>query len=253
MSDGGELTFFVWADTHFGYKPRFGDDDLRHRAVRQMRELRGYPYPAQVGGCVGEPAFILHCGDYVDGGGGEEEVALYLYCMRRIALPSYETLGNHELPNAAAVSYFVEKYRGRYYSFEAGGVRFISLYKPHGIYEEVPPMDAEQLQWLAGQLAEAGPDKPLVIFCHARPENMPNAADLDSVLSKGKVILMFVGHTHLQWSEGGINPYDWNGRPCVIVGHVRDHPIDPIYGRTFAVVRITRDQVARPLALRCDT
>lgn len=45
-----DLTFFVWADTHFGYDQRFGDEDQRGRIIEQMHNLPGWPYPVSVGG-----------------------------------------------------------------------------------------------------------------------------------------------------------------------------------------------------------
>ena len=36
-----DLTFLVWADTHFGYEQRFVCDDLRWRIIDQMNHLPG--------------------------------------------------------------------------------------------------------------------------------------------------------------------------------------------------------------------
>ena len=71
------LTFFAWGDTHFGYEQQFGPRDIRWQAMRQMATLAGWPYPAEVGGCIETPALVLHCGDFFDG--GPRELAMYLH------------------------------------------------------------------------------------------------------------------------------------------------------------------------------
>jgi len=239
-----ELTFFAWADTHFGYEPRFGDKDIRCRAVKQMSGLPGYPYPPEVGGRVGEPAFVLHCGDFVDGGvDPETELSLYLHCMRGSDLPFYEVLGNHE-EHPAVMEYFKAKHGGEYYSFEKNGVVFMALRQTFDQNENSMELDAAQLEWVAETVAGAGPGKPIAIFSHDRPDKLPNADELDRALAGARVILMLSGHGHLQRHGAGNCHYRWNDRLGVELGHCRDHPIDPIYGRTFAAVRIGGGQIA---------
>ena len=74
-----DLTFFVWADTHFGYDQQFGKDDQRGHIIDEMNNLPGWPYPASVGGVVAPPEFVLLCGDAVDGvaGAGKTELAYF--------------------------------------------------------------------------------------------------------------------------------------------------------------------------------
>ena len=239
MSNDRELTFIVWGDTHFGFDQKFGDEDLRYRTVKQMGMLEGYPYPEDIGGLVGKPELILHCGDVMDG--GPRELAIYHHCMRQVDIPYYETLGNHDLGEATE-EYFLERYKQRWYSFDCGGVHFLALYRPKGmlandVMDDVSPVSDEQLNWLADDLGKQDPKTPVVAFCHAKPENCPNAGELDTALSKGNVVLIFIGHLHQQ-PQFTPHRYDWNGRYCYLIGHCRDHHIDPIFARTFLVVRI---------------
>ena len=230
MTDDRELTFIVWGDTHFGYEQTFGPGDIRYRAVGQMARLEGYPYPDSVGGCVGRIELILHCGDIADG--GDFQLGQYLHCMRQIDCPSYETLGNHDKPFEP---WFIEKYRQRWYAFDRGGAHFVSLYQPFGALDDVTAMCDEQLSWLAVDLAAVEADTPTIVFTHSKPQHLSNVDALDEVLRAANVILLFCGHTHLQ-SHRVPHRFDWNGRDCITVGHCRNHPIDPIYARTFYVV-----------------
>jgi len=236
-----ELTFFVWSDTHFGYKYSFGANDCRGRTLQQMNQLPGWPYPAEIGGCVATPAFILHCGDFVDHGDmpGDVALAYYLHCLNQTRMKSFETLGNHELPFQCALDYFVKKHGDKYYSFDQDGVHFVSLYTDFDPKtEKVFAIDGEELKWLKQDLEKAGSDKPVVLFSHSRLDQLPNASDLDGVIANYNVILMLAGHHH----AGG--RLTWNGKTGVVIGHCRDHPSDAIYGRKFLVVRITNKDVA---------
>lgn len=239
MNANKPMTFFVWADTHFGYRPGDGDADLRWRILRQMIRLPGRPFPPEIGGQVDSPGFIMHCGDFLDGGGdGAQALGCYLRCRQQTDLPFFETLGNHETGYANAVEYIVRKYGGRYYSFERQGTRFISLYQVFDEREKVKALDSEQLQWLKRNMAAIGCRKPVVLFAHDRLDNLPNADEVDSILGKANVLLLLSGHHHLY------QKYTWHGRTGVSTGHCRDHPSDSINGRTITVVRITESQVA---------
>ncbi|MCE5325352.1 MAG: metallophosphoesterase [Planctomycetaceae bacterium] len=231
-----DLTFIVWSDTHFGFEPREGSADIRHQALDQMEHLDGEPWPASIGGCVDRPAFMLHCGDFVDGPNNGQELALYEAAMKTVSIAAYETLGNHDLANGNAVTWFICRHGGRYYAFDAGGVRFVSMYIPFGVYDTVPPMHQVQLHWLAEQVDRAA-GRPMVFFSHGTPETLPNEEDFEKAISKANVALMLAGHTHLQ-AKFGPARYQWRGRPYLIAGHCRNHAIDPDFGRVFNVVRI---------------
>lgn len=235
------LTFFAWSDTHFGYKYSFGENDCRWRALKQMNHLPGWPYPSEIGGRVDTPAFILHCGDFVDHGDMPGDIArsYYLYCLNQTRIKSFETLGNHELPFQCALDYFVKKHGRKYYSFDQDGVHFVSLYTDFDSKtERAFAIDGEELAWLEQDLKKTGPDKPVVLFSHSRLDQLPNASDLDKVIAGCNVILMLAGHQH----DGG--RFAWNGRTGVVIGHCRNHPSDAIYGRKILVVRITDNNVA---------
>lgn len=244
-TSGNTLTFFVWSDTHFGYNPQPGSSDHRREIVQQMaHHLPGQPYPPEVGGCVDTPSLIIHCGDFVTGDGeGEDVLGRYLRCIKAIDTPSFETLGNHDEVYPNVIDYVAQKHGGKCYSFDRKAIHFICLYQTFDKGEQVQALDAEQLRWLAKDISRTS--NPVVIFAHDRPDYLPNADELDAVLSKANVIFIFSGHSHLQISMP-TSWYKWNGRTGIIAGHCRnywDQRIDPPSGRIIMVVRITDKEV----------
>ncbi|MBU4199000.1 MAG: metallophosphoesterase [Verrucomicrobia bacterium] len=237
------LTFFVWADMHFGYNQQFGERDLRWQAIRQMNKLAGWPYPKGIGGCVETPSLILVCGDFIDGGSdGERNFAYYQNSLRQTDLPSYEAMGNHDIQYQNAIDYFNNRYGNLYYSFNHQGVHFVALCQTFDQAENVEALNGKQIEWLAKDLAALKEKTPVVIFAHDDPDRLPNAKDLYAVISKSNVILTFSGHYHGQNSRESC-AHTWHGIKVVTTGHVRNHPIDRIFGRYFLVVRIMKEEI----------
>ncbi len=106
----------------------------------------------------------LLCGDFVDGRDEPDDLRLYREAVDGLPFPRYETLGNHDLGNRAALDYFIARHGARYYAFDAGGVRFLSLDKPHCIFESVTPMDDTLLAWIEQQVTTF--HGPIVTFSH---------------------------------------------------------------------------------------
>jgi len=238
-----DLTFMLWADTHFGYEQVFGEADIRRSALRQMLQLDGWPYPQGIGGEVGKPAFILHGGDVTEE--GEPGLAYYLHCIRDCPIPIYETLGNHD--DEVFRRWFVAKHGAEYYAFDADGVHFVSLASRFleggpspepGAFGAVIPqqryrLDEEQVAWLARDLQATGKGRPVVIFGHARLAELENRDTLRDLLKPYHVVLAISGHLHRQLV------YQWAGIDCVEIGHNRNHPLDIPFHRTVAVAHLT--------------
>jgi len=232
------LTFFAWTDTHFGYHPKTAAD--RCSTFGQMTHLPGQPYPPELGGKVDRPEFVLHCGDIVDAEeSGEDSLRCYLQCIHQSDLDTFETLGNHDIVHSNVVQYYTQKYGNLYYSFERGGIHFISFYQTFNENESVRKIDDEQLKWLEQQLSIIGPRKPVILFSHSSLDYLPNADDLDRILRRANVILMLSGHHHCRPLG-----YDWKGRTGISIGHCRDHPIDAAFARRIVVVRISSNRLA---------
>ena len=228
MSD---LTFFVWSDTHFGYEQRFADGDLRGDVVTQMNRLPGWPYPPEVGGAVAAPAFVMHCGDIIDGEHhGEAGLALRRYFTAGLRFPVYETLGNHDL-HEPFLSVFRQQYGGASYSFAAGGCHAIAL---AGEYDaaEVGTIGADGLAFLRRDLATVAAGTPILLFTHSRLDRVRHGADVLTLLAGHRVVAIVSGHLHRPAY------HRLNGIACLDVGHCRNHPQDPESGRSFSVVRL---------------
>jgi len=239
------LTFFVWADMHFGYEQKSGLNDIRWQALHQMDHLTGHPYPPETGGYVESPSMILVCGDFVTGGSdGERNFAYYREALRQIDLPSYEVLGNHEVGYPHVIDAIIGRYGNRYYSFDVKGIHFTALYQTFDKDEKVEALDAEQLEWLEKDIASLDKGTPVVLFAHDALCKQSNSEDIYRVISKANAILILSGHTHgRKPADGKLHFYRWHGITGAVTGHVRNHPIDMAYGRTFLVVRITPEQV----------
>lgn len=228
----GELTFYLWGDTHFGYAQRFGQDDLRWDIVSQMNDLAGWPYPEEIGGCVETPSFVMHCGDMVDGDweSGEYELAAYRHFSSRLRIPHYETLGNHDT-DKAFTSYFRGRYKGSSHSFDLSGVHFISLCGRYDAHE-VGSVPSAQMGFLERDIAALPADMPIVLFSHSRLDRLKNGRDVARMLSRRRTILVASAHLHRP------AVFTAHGIPGLDIGHCRNHPIDPEWGRSFTVVRI---------------
>lgn len=228
-----DLTFLVWADTHFGYEPGIDAADLRWRVVDQMKSLAGWPYPATVGGTVGEPQFIVHLGDIVDGQGDPEvELAYYQYYKKLLPWPSYEVLGNHDMAKPMLAD-FVGRYGGKSYSADIDGVHLASLCIDYREHMEQGEVEAEQLEWLAADAARVGDSLPTILLLHSRLRRLVNPEAALEAARPYNTILALAGHLHKPAVD------QFGGIDCVDVGHCRDHPIDAEYGRSIVVVHLT--------------
>jgi len=232
-----DLTFFAWADTHFGYDQRFGGEDLRGRIIEQMNDLPGWVYPAHVGGVVGAPEFVVLCGDAVDGapGAGEEELACFRYFARRLRFRQVEVMGNHDTASPYT-RYFRERYGGLSHSFDSQGIHFICLNSRYDPAEKGRFGD-EELEFLDRDLRTAGQDSPVILFVHSRLDRTANGEDVLRALGGHRVLLIVGAHGHRP------DVFQLEGIDCIDVGQCRDHPIDPEYGRSLSVVHVTEDRL----------
>ena len=233
MTKPTDLTFYVWADTHYGYQQQSPADDPGGRIITQMNGLPGWPYPEAIGGVVGAAEFVLLCGDAVDGGlgAGEEELAYFRYFTERLHFPQVEVMGNHDL-DPVFTRYFRDRYGGLSHSFDRQQVHFICL---NSLYDadERGGFGEEDLEFLRRDLEEAGSDAPVVLCVHSRLDRTANGSEVLQILSGYRVILMISAHIHKP------AVFQLEGMDCIDVGQCRDHPIDPAYGRMLYVVHVT--------------
>lgn len=235
MSD---ITFFAWGDTHFGYDQKFYSDDLRGRIIRQMNDLPGWPFPHKIGGTVSNPDFVVCCGDMVDNdlpGLDQYEFDVYKYFSSKLNFNQYEVMGNHD-DTAILCDYFMKKYGGKSYSFDVKNVHFVSLNSDYD-RDEVGHIPEADLEWLRSDLGALPSACRIVIFTHTRIDSLKNPDQLLKVLNAYNVILIVSAHKHHPAA------FKYNGLNCISIGHCRSHPIDPEYGRSFHVVRISENRI----------
>lgn len=227
-----DLTFITWSDTHFGYQQRFYTQDIRFKTIEQINHLTGWPYPDQIGGCIGPIDFVMHCGDFVDGNAVTKGLVYYKYFKNFLNFPQYETLGNHEAGNDdTALKYFLEKYKSVSYSFDKKGIHFISLHAEYDAGEQAS-IPNSYVSFLKEDLEKVDDKTPVIFFSHASIPRTVNGDQLVALLKTKRVILCVSGHHH----QPAV--YQHEGLNCLNIGQCRDHPQDPEFSRSFGVVQI---------------
>ena len=228
VSAGDEVTFLVAADTHLG------PQGLYRRNMRQvdaMNALPGTPWPAALGGTVGDPAALIVAGDLTELGRPEEWWAFtqlygFLPGQGRLRYPVFVGTGNHDQGMALAriVPGAVEFRHGSLdYAIRLGGLHVIGL--------DVYP-DAAALPWLRAELGRVGPEQPVLIWFHY-PLQGPYSdwwtdeekGAFREAVEGASIVAVFHGHYHRS------GHYRWRGLQVYNVGSPRhsDH--------TFAAVR----------------
>lgn len=234
---GGDLAFFAWGDTHIGYLQQSVTEDFRAGIIEQMNALPGLPYPDATDGCVAEPDFVMHCGDFVDGSlNGDEELEIYRQFISRLRFPYHETQGNHDLDSPSR-TYMTEKYGGDCHEFLINGVQCISLSAEYDEAEK-STIGAGPLAFLEETLGKVKNDVPVIIFTHSPLREQTNGDEVAEALSGHRIALAIAAHKHRP------EFYKWHGINCIDLGHCRNHPIDPEYGRSVTVVRMTGNTVS---------
>ena len=232
---GTDVTFFVAADTHFGFR---NIADLNKAQIVAMNSLPGTAYPPRIGGAVARPKGVLIAGDLTEDGTlaqWKQFVAHYGLTGGDglLAYPVYEGTGNHDRESflfQPVLSGVRKRHGSLTYSWDFGDVHLICL----DLYPS-----AANLRWLKRDLAAAGRELPVVVYFHysilgpfsdwwGRREKQAFAR----AIAGFNVVGIFHGHFH------GSGQYRWAGHDVYNVG-------SPRHGwHSFAVVRVTS---ARPV------
>jgi len=228
-----DLTFFITADTHFGYK---GIEATNRKQIDAMNSLPGTPLPKALGGVVGEPTGVLVAGDLTDYGHPEQwKQFVEHYGLNGkdglLKYPTQECSGNHDVyaDNDKPVLAGIRKRHG---SLSRGwiwqGVCFVSI--------DAGPSD-NGYAWLARQLAKLGTHYPVVLMLHysivgpySDIWSEKEKADLAGVLKGHNIVAIFHGHYHMS------ERYKWEGFDVYNVGSPRH------MCHTFAAARITDNE-----------
>jgi predicted phosphodiesterase len=154
------------------------------------------------------PEFVMSVGDYIEGYEPtdtlklEEQWQEYKAIVAPLKVPFYYVPGNHDITFDNALGAY-ERHVGRpYYSFDHKNIHFIVLDVSR--WESSDKLPAEQLDWLAADLAAADKAKFTFVFFH-KPfwtatvtEGKPDT--LHSLFKAHGVDAVFNGHFHQYFS-----------------------------------------------------
>ncbi|MFW5741571.1 MAG: metallophosphoesterase, partial [Myxococcota bacterium] len=94
----GQATFYVAADTHFGFE---GMIEANRRQAAAMNALPGTMYPAEIGGRVDPPTGIIMAGDLTESGTSRQWKEFLAHYGNgqddgKLIAPVFECSGNHD-------------------------------------------------------------------------------------------------------------------------------------------------------------
>ncbi|HYL02913.1 MAG TPA: metallophosphoesterase [Steroidobacteraceae bacterium] len=153
--------FVQISDTHIGFS-KDANPDVAGTLGRTIDLVNALP---------AQPALIIHTGDITHlSKPAEFDLAQRMFAGFRV--PELHTVpGEHDTSDAAVTEYFARFGRASgdrgYYSFDHGGVHFLALvnvleFKPGGL----GALGAEQLAFVAADLAARAASTPIVVFAH---------------------------------------------------------------------------------------
>ena len=245
--EAGTASFFhpIRADrkgemqANFAFSPIEGGDnqhaflalgDTQTQTAYEMERLHAESVPdmMETAARLAVPAFGLACGDIMF-----DDLTMYPEyerAVRRIDLPFFQVVGNHDLnfdapSDPGSVRTFEQHFGPSYYSFNRGEVHYVVLddvlWHAAGYIGHI---GAEQLAWLERDLAQVEQGRTVVVFLHIpalgtrfrrNTENTPpitssvtNRAHLYRLLEPYNAYLIS-GHTHENEHvfEGGVHEH----------------------------------------------
>jgi hypothetical protein len=194
-----DLTFFGWSDQHVKTD---GDGSHLIPAVEAMNALPGTEYPANIGGKVAKPAFVLGCGDITEWPTNAAKKTYEELVTKRLQFPSYDVAGNHDeggqAPSETIKKWIAARHGGLSYTFDQGGVHFVV---PFSRYDEslnspAQPVSKEALQFLRDDLKKLRTGTPVVAATHLCFDSITNRDELVEAFGSAHVILVLGGHYH---------------------------------------------------------
>ena len=232
-----DFDFVFFTDTHL--QPELDASKGCDMAFKKIRGLKA--------------DFAIQGGDHVfDSLAVPKERAISLFDLydktqQDIGLKVYHTIGNHDVfglyPSSGMTpsdplygkKYYEDHIGKTYYSFDHKGLHFIVL-DSIGILADRTyegRIDADQKQWLAGDLAAQAPVTPIIVVTHIPlvsavasynpPPSTPSAHNGSTVTNSAEVINLFEGRNVLGVLQGHthINErVEWHGVPYITSGAV---------------------------------
>ena len=154
-----------------------------------------------VKGSAPEARLCLIAGDLADDG-QVEQLAGVRDSFRKLGIPTFSAIGNHDYRDAKDRRSYEDNFRGQInYAFDHGGWQFIGLDTTEGVKWRDTKVSSTTLAWLDENLPKLDKRKPTVLFTHfplgagvsMRPLNADDVLNrfLDFNLSAA-----FCGHYH---------------------------------------------------------
>jgi len=216
-SSAGNVKFVFFTDTHI--EPELNGAEGCTRAFERIKSLK--------------PEFCIQGGDHcIDLTAEPRErsmmlIDLYKKTEHILDVPVHQVIGNHDVLGTVSKSgvsrsdplwgkkVYYEKFdKHTYYSWDHKGYHFIVLdtidiNPTNGDYR--PRIDADQVKWLADNLAKVKAGTPIVVSCHVpivtgvpayvktdyTHWRVENAYDILPMLTQHNVIVVLQGHTHV--------------------------------------------------------
>jgi 3',5'-cyclic AMP phosphodiesterase CpdA len=154
------LSFVQISDSHIGFD-KAANPDARATFREAIAKIRALPV---------KPDFILHTGD-ITHLSRDAEFADAEAMLSEAGLPVFHTPGEHDMLDEGGKAFLARYGKGTlgsgWYSFDAGGVHFVSLVnvanlQPGGMGH----LGDDQLDWLKKDLAGRSASTPIVVFAH---------------------------------------------------------------------------------------
>jgi hypothetical protein len=193
------LTFFGWSDQHVAVN---GDGQHLLPAIDAINSLPSTEFPADIGGRVAEPAFVVGCGDITEWPTNAAKNTYHELITRRLKFPSYDLVGNHDeggnSPSETIKNWIRMRHGALSYTFDRGGVHFVALFSQYdeSLNNPAQPVSREALTFLRNDLAKVPRGTPVVVALHLCFDAITNRDEFVQTLGDANVILVLGGHYH---------------------------------------------------------
>jgi 3',5'-cyclic-AMP phosphodiesterase len=205
-SDG--FSFVQISDSHLGF-----DKPANPNVTATLQDAL-----ANVAAMPKQPAFLIHTGD-ISHTAKANEFDDAQQMIGRAKLDVHYAPGEHDILDPKTRTAYLERFgkgaSGGWYSFDQGGVHFVSLNNVVDLKKNgLGSLGAEQLEWLEDDLKNKAASKPIVIFSHIplwmiAPEwgwGTEDSAQALGYLSRFGSVTVLNGHIHqlMQKVEGAV-------------------------------------------------
>ena len=205
-SNTNALTFFGWSDQHVKTD---GDGTHLVPAIDAMNKLPQTDYPADIGGKVAEPNFVIGLGDITEWPTIAARDTYEKLITGRLKYPSYDVAGNHDSgglsPSPTIHNWLIKRHGSLSYTFSKKGVHFIVLYSKYdeSLNSPAQPISKDALEYLRNCLSKVAKETPVVVATHLCFESITNRDELIDAFGDANVILVLGGHYH----KASVNSY----------------------------------------------